>query len=123
MNPRRLAAVLLLTATTVVAAGQVGAEAQQRANNTDWTQYHGGSGRTGYSATMPAFHGGLKIAKRIHLDGNVYASPIVANGVTIVATENNTVYAFGPRLHQLWKRHLGAPSPAAQRPCKSAETA
>jgi outer membrane protein assembly factor BamB len=66
---------------------------------------------------MPAARGRLRIVKRLKLDGAVYASPLVVDGATIVATENNTVYAFGPHLGLLWKRHLGRPSPQSQRPC------
>jgi outer membrane protein assembly factor BamB len=84
--------------------------------STDWVQYHGDQRRSGV-AHMPVFHGGLHVAKRIGLDGAVYASPIVARGMTIVATEHNTVYAFNAANRLVWRRHLGAPSPAGQRPC------
>jgi outer membrane protein assembly factor BamB len=105
--------VLALAAATLVGMQPAGAAT---AKNTDWIQYHGHNNRSGFSSTMPRFHGGLK-AKQIPLDGAVYASPIVANGLTIVATENDTVYAFNSKNHLVWKRHLGAPSPASQRPC------
>lgn len=83
----------------------------------NWIGYHGGMLRHGIAPTMPPVKGRLRIAKRVALDGQVYASPLVVDGVTIVATENDTVYAFGPRFGQLWKRHLGTPSPASERPC------
>ncbi|HEV7205522.1 MAG TPA: PQQ-binding-like beta-propeller repeat protein [Jatrophihabitans sp.] len=83
----------------------------------DWPQYHGGSSRAGYSSASPAYNGRLHVSARITLDGAVYASPIVAGGRTIVATENNTVYAFGPSNQLLWKRHLGAPARSADHPC------
>ena len=82
-----------------------------------WAGYHGGPLRYGRAATMPQAHGPLRIVKRLHLDGAVYASPLVIRGTMIVATENDTVYAFGPRLRLKWKRHLGSPSPQSQRPC------
>ena len=51
------------------------------------------------------------------LDGAVYASPLVIGGTTIVATENNSVYAIDASRHVLWRHRLGAPSPAGERPC------
>lgn len=65
---------------------------------------------------MPAV-GRLAVTHKIALDGQVYAAPIVVGGVTVVATENNSVYAFSSTYKQLWKAHLGTPSPAGERPC------
>ena len=83
---------------------------------TDWPAYHGDAARSGYAASMPAATS-LRMITQRKLDGQVYASPIVARGVTVVATENDTVYAFDGSGRQLWRRHLGAPSPAGERPC------
>jgi outer membrane protein assembly factor BamB len=53
-----------------------------------------------------------------HLDGAVYAEPIVAGNRLIVATENNTVYAFSPANGALlWSRHLATPVPRSALPC------
>jgi hypothetical protein len=82
-----------------------------------WVSYHGNGRRTGLSLAMPRVTRHPRVAKTIKLDGAAYASPIVARGITIVATENDTVYAFTSHFTLLWKRHLGSPSPAAQRPC------
>lgn len=82
-----------------------------------WPAYHGNGRRSGVSSTMPRVTGQPTVRKTIKLDGQVYASPIVAHGITIVATENDTVYAFTRRFHLLWRRHLGTPSPAGERPC------
>lgn len=123
-----VAALLALSSTAAAAcsgsaAPPPAAPAQGPAPNltaghyANWPTYHGSANRHGYAATMPAVHGPLRVVKRLRLDGAVYASPIVVRGTTIVATENDTVYAFGPKLHRLWKRHLGAPSPQSQRPC------
>jgi hypothetical protein len=110
--------VLTVAAASLVAATATAAAGRPKPNHSrEWTAYHGNPLRTGHSTSMPTFHGGLHVARRIGLDGAVYASPIVARGLTIVATENDTVYAFGPRNRLVWKRHLGRPSPAAQRPC------
>jgi outer membrane protein assembly factor BamB len=82
----------------------------------DWPTYHGTADRAGVSRDMPAV-AGLRVLTALKLDGAVYASPIVAGGLTVVATENDTVYAFDGAYRQVWTRHLGNPSPAGERPC------
>jgi polyvinyl alcohol dehydrogenase (cytochrome) len=52
------------------------------------------------------------------LDGAVYAEPLVVDGCLIVATENDTVYAFDAFSGALrWRVHLAAPVPASTLPC------
>ena len=99
------------TASTPPASPSAGA------NSTDWRTYHGNVGRTGVSAPMPTAVGTPTVTKAIALDGAVYASPIVAKGLTIVATEHDSVYAFDAAGNQVWVAHLGTPSPASERPC------
>ena len=79
--------------------------------------YHGTADHAGRSTTMPAVVGGPKLAESLRLDGAVYASPIVVDGLSVVATENDTVYAFDQAYRHVWSRHLGQPSPAEQRQC------
>ncbi len=83
---------------------------------TDWIQYHRVASHQGFAPT-PAFRGGLHVTHRIRLDGAVYGSPLVVHGMTIVATENDTVYAFNGRAKLVWRHHLATPSPRSQRPC------
>jgi outer membrane protein assembly factor BamB len=83
----------------------------------DWPTYHGTMDRAGVSTTMPAASGTPRLIQSLKLDGQVYASPIVVRGLTIVATEQDTVYAFDQSYRQVWKRGLGSPSPAQQRQC------
>src|ERR1700712_2422669 len=82
----------------------------------DWPTYHLNTYRNASYPSMPAFTR-LTVTKKLALDGKVYASPIVVNGTVVVATENNTVYAFDPSYRQLWKRHLGTPVRQSQLPC------
>ena len=82
----------------------------------DWPTYHGTPDRAGNATQLPTVRN-ASVATTIKLDGAVYASPIVAGGVTIVATENDTVYAFDTAYHQVWKRHLGSPATGSQLPC------
>jgi hypothetical protein len=128
MNIRRLAVpVVLLVAAAAAAVASAtppsptpapaSAKALVNSAYADWPTYHGSNYRGGHATTMPAVKGALRIAKKLTLDGKVYASPIVVKGVTVVATENDSVYAFSSHYTLLWKRHLGPPSPAGQRPC------
>jgi outer membrane protein assembly factor BamB len=94
-----------------------GSSAAPHAAPPDWPTYHGNPARTGVSSTMPTVRGALRIVASLKLDAAVYASPIVAGGRTIVATENDTVYAFDNSGRQLWKRSLGAPARRSELPC------
>ena len=87
------------------------------ASAADWPTYHGTMSRAGVSTTMPAASGVPKRIQSLKLDGAVYASPIVVRGLTIVATEQDTVYAFDQSYRQVWRRSLGSPSPAQERQC------
>ena len=82
----------------------------------DWPTYHGDFARSGRATTFPAPKT-LRIAANVKLDGQVYASPIVARGITVVATEQDTVYGLDNDGRQLWRTKLGDPSPAPERPC------
>jgi outer membrane protein assembly factor BamB len=79
--------------------------------------YHGSPAHDGVSTALPTAGDDLRVVQSIKLDGAVYASPIVVHGITVVATENDTVYAFDPQFRPLWQRSLGSPSPAVERPC------
>ncbi len=120
-----VAACLLLAACTGsvaqhdLAGSPVDANVAPQARTTpvDWPMYHLNAGRTANYPSMPAFTN-ASVTKTLSLDGKVYASPLVVAGTIIVATENDTVYAFDATTYaQKWTAHLGTPSPAAQRPC------
>ena len=83
----------------------------------DWPTYHGNMARSGVSTTMPTATGPLQNTATLPLDGQVLASPLVVGGLTIVATENDSVYAFDRNYQQVWKQSLGSPSPAEERQC------
>jgi outer membrane protein assembly factor BamB len=65
---------------------------------------------------MPATSGHLGV-DTLALAGQVYASPIVAAGVVVVATEQNNVYGLSLTGTQLWKLNLGQPTPRSKLPC------
>jgi hypothetical protein len=81
----------------------------------DWPTYHGSDSRAGVGTGVPNPH--VLHAKRLKLDGAVYASPLVVKRTIIVATENNSLYAVSTSGRTLWRTHIGAPSPASERPC------
>jgi outer membrane protein assembly factor BamB len=54
----------------------------------------------------------------VAVDGDVYASPLIAAGHVLVATENNTVYSLDLFTGAVvWKTHLGNPVDASTLPC------
>lgn len=102
------------TATTSSAppSGQAAAPAL-----VDWPTYHGNMARTGVSRSMPPVRGPLTRITTPPVDGQVFASPIAIGGLTIIATENDSVYAFDRSYQQVWHQKLGSPSPAEERQC------
>lgn len=82
----------------------------------DWPTYHFDAARGGLYPSMPAFTGSLT-AYRLKLDAAAYASPIIVNGVTVVATENDTIYGLDDSGRQLWRTHLGEPARSGDLPC------
>ncbi|HVU91701.1 MAG TPA: PQQ-binding-like beta-propeller repeat protein [Jatrophihabitans sp.] len=113
----RLSALLAAPVAALLACTAASTPAQAaRSRPVDWPVYHYNGYRSGNYPSMPAPRH-MRVSHSVALDGQVYASPIVHNSRTLVATENNTVYRFGPHYRVVWKRHLGTPSPARQRPC------
>src|SRR5439155_19748882 len=87
------------------------------AARTDWPAYHRTPDRAGALKGGP-FHGAAVAWQSDELDGDVYGSPLVVGGRALVATENNTVYAFDAASGGLLSsRHLGAPVDAGSLPC------
>ena len=86
-------------------------------SDTDWPTYHRDAARLGqgvagsFTAVDVAWTSGA-------LDGDVYAEPIVARGLVIVATERNSVYALDARSGATaWRTTFGAPVDATTLPC------
>lgn len=86
------------------------------ARTDDWPAYQGGV-RAG---VLPgdAFQLAAKAWQTARLDGPIFAAPVIADGVAIVATECDTVYTFDAGDgHPLWSRRLGDPVPASSLTC------
>ena len=93
--------------------------AQRASGSQDWPTYHADLARSG---VLTGSAGSYSPASRDwateSMDGDLYASPIVAAGLVLMATENNTVYAFDSSSGQRrWFRHLGQPVDASTLPC------
>lgn len=83
----------------------------------DWTMYHGNPARTGYVPNAPDPQRLNKLWKQ-SLDGAVYAEPLVIDGMVIVATEHDTLYALDARTGQIqWHTNVGTPVPLKDLPC------
>lgn len=84
---------------------------------TDWTTYHRNTNRTGYVAGTPD-PTQLTSAWSKQLDGAVYAEPLVVGGLVIVATENDSLYAFDSKTgSQIWRTNVGTPVAKSNLPC------
>jgi hypothetical protein len=83
----------------------------------DWPTYHGGNTRSGYAITVKHPTAKPTLVWSMTLDGAVYAQPIIVHhGITIVATENNSVYRLVNN-SVVWRRNLGAPVHRSSLPC------
>jgi outer membrane protein assembly factor BamB len=83
----------------------------------DWPTYHESSSRSGASVTGPQL-GQVRHLWTARVDGAVYAEPLIVGRTVIVATENDTVYAFAARSgHRLWRAHLATPVAGGSLPC------
>jgi outer membrane protein assembly factor BamB len=81
-------------------------------SNGSWTTYHHDNAHTGYDPLAPAVGTvsptpGWALTA---LDAEVYAEPLIYNGLVYTATLNNTVYALNQSTGAVvWQNHLGAP--------------
>ena len=99
-------------------AGRTPAAAAASTPYADWPTYHGGNTRSGYAITAKHIGSGTpSLAWSLSLDGAVYAQPIIVDhGITIVATENNSVYRLSNNA-VVWRKNLGAPVARSSLPC------
>src|SRR6267143_2467890 len=80
------------------------------ASSGSWTVYHHDNGHTGFDNTLSKATGATTGWVSAVLDGQVYASPLVFNGVVYAATLINTVYALNQATGALmWQKNVGAP--------------
>jgi hypothetical protein len=104
------------SAPPLTAAGSATGHPSAPAASLDWPTYHGSTDRAG-AASSP-LRTPLRQAWSTRLDAAMYAQPIVADGVVVAATENNTVYAVDISSGRVkWRRHLVAPARRSALPC------
>jgi len=113
-----LGSILLLVSTAVPAAAHapisrvttlVAPKAAVTPNGS-WTMYHHDDGHTGYDPSAPAITSVQAGWVSPALDGEVFAEPLVYNGIVYAATLNDTVYALNQSDGTvLWSMNVGAP--------------
>ncbi|GAC1471861.1 MAG: hypothetical protein PVSMB3_04020 [Candidatus Dormibacteraceae bacterium] len=83
---------------------------QPAASSGAWTNYHRDDAHTGFDNTLPNAMGATNGWVSGVMDQEVFASPLVYNGVVYAATLGNTVYAFRQSDGvELWRKNVGAP--------------
>jgi len=103
-----------------VALSAASARAATAANpSSAWPTYHASVSRSGDAGPLvPALSGALRRGWSAHLDGAVYAEPIIIGSTGIVATEHDTAYALSLKTGKIvWARHFGTPVPTSALPC------
>lgn len=84
----------------------------------DWPTYHGDGARSGWTTAGPTGSGSPRRAWAARVDGAVYAVPVAAAGLVVVATEHDVVTALDAETGAVrWSRTLGAPVDAESLPC------
>jgi len=82
-----------------------------------WLTYHHDGARSGHVAAGPA-PGRAGVVWRAPVGAPVQAEPLVAGGLVLVATEDDTVLAFSRSSGALrWRARLGRPVPGSSLPC------
>src|SRR5438128_2044929 len=103
-----LIAVAILIAPS--AASPVHITTTLAASTGSWTMYHHDLAHTGNDSSLPQVNTVSTGWTSAAMDGQVFASPLVFNGVVYAATLNNTVYAFNQSTGAtMWSKNLGAP--------------
>ncbi len=77
-----------------------------------WTEYHHDDAHTGYDTSAPTVGSIGPTAGWVEhaLDAEVYAEPLIFNGLVYAATLNDTVYALDQSTGTIvWSTHLGSP--------------
>jgi outer membrane protein assembly factor BamB len=81
-----------------------------------WPTYHGDLARSG-SVTSGPSPASARLVWSAPVDAPVYAEPVVAGGRVVVATENDSLYAFDTSGRMRWHAKLGSPVPGGDLPC------
>jgi outer membrane protein assembly factor BamB len=83
----------------------------------EWPTYHGDVARSGAVPDGPE-PASPSVAWRAALDGAVYASPLIARGLVVAATEGGSLYGLDAATGAtVWRTHVADPVPASALPC------
>jgi outer membrane protein assembly factor BamB len=105
-----VAAIFALSLLPSSAAPVQQPPAKLAAANGSWPVYHHDDGQTGYDSTIPPLSSVSTGWVSPVMDAEVFASPLVHNGLVYAATLNNSVYAFNQSTGAtVWARNLGTP--------------
>jgi outer membrane protein assembly factor BamB len=114
--PRGIAAGLALIALLYVSDSPSSpatthlANTRAAASSGSWTEYHRDDAHTGSDPTLPQISSVSSGWVSGALDANVYAEPLIYNGLVYAATLNNSVYALDQFTGAVvWQRPLEAP--------------
>jgi outer membrane protein assembly factor BamB len=90
------------------------------ATASDWVTYDWSPARAGVAASTPAVTtaSAVKRGWTAKVDGSIYGQPLLVGKEVIVATENDSVYAFDRYSgRRLWRLHVGTPVTSTDLPC------
>ncbi len=94
-----------------------GAAAAALTLGAEWPTYHRDAARSGAVPDGPD-PASPAVAWKAELDGAVYASPLIARGLVIAATEGGTLYGLDAATGAtVWRTHLADPVDAGDLPC------
>jgi len=94
-------------ATSPVRCASAPAVQPGQAGSADWTSYHDGPQRLGVGPATPAA-GTVRSLWGVYLDGWTFTQPLVYQGLVLVATEHNSVYALDAATGCVaWQTSLG----------------
>lgn len=104
-----LAVMLALSLGNALTIRPANAVAAAPVPNGSWPVYHRDNAHTGFDPSLPAAISATNGWVSPALDQQVYAEPLVHNGLVYAVTLNNTVYAIDQALGTTyWSRNLGA---------------
>lgn len=105
------------TAPATTAAVTTGQAAAALTLGAEWPTYHRDAARSGAEPDGPD-PVAAAVAWRATLDGAVHASPLIARGLVIAATETGSLYGLDAATGAtVWRTHLADPVAAGDRPC------
>lgn len=86
--------------------------------DTGWPVYHADGLGDGVDPSGTVLTGAGPVWTSAALDGQIFGEPLEEDGLVIVATENDTVYALDATSGAVaWQDHLASPVPSGDLPC------